>query len=213
MVWNLKIKTGSFKQINSSFDYNAISTCNFKQFLLAIKPCFQDYFIEYFTQYFNTLLDKGGNTKLCECRLQTLLPMKLKDDMYFFVNLCIIPEFQEDKIVDLFFIITPLKEYQNEIISFRVLKGRKKNKELSYKLNSQSYVCIEDVLTTEQSEVFNFLLLGFSSSKIAKLLDKKKENIFKYNIRITERLASFFNIEFDNVKEASIYYKNCFLLR
>jgi len=145
--------------------------------------------------------------------LQSLLPIKLKEDKYFLVNLCIVPEFKDGVIVNLFFIITPLKEYFNEVISFKVLKDRVKDKELTYHINSQVYPCIDDVFTAEQSEIFNFLLLGFSSSKVAQLLNKKKENIFKFYIRITERLASFFNIEFDNVKEATNYYRNCFLLR
>jgi len=204
LVWNLNIKTNNFKQISSNFGYNAISTCNLKLFLQAIKPCFYDYFIEYFIEYFSILIEKKH-----DCRFQSFLPIKLKQDKYFFVNLCIIPELQDNKIVELCFVITPLKEYQDEVLDFRILNGRKKNKLLTHQINNKVYA--ENLFTNEQREVFNLLVLGYSSNKIAEILNKKKENIFKYNIRINDKLTSFFNIDFNNVKEATVYYKKCFL--
>lgn len=213
LIWNLNLKSLKFKQISSGFDYNAISTCNFESFLLAIKPCFQNYFVSFFTCYFNTIINNKTNDCKEECRLQSLLPIKLKKDKYYYVNLCVDPVFKDGVVVNLFFIITPLKEYLNEVINFNIFNNRVKNEELTYQINNQVYPIIERVLTGTQSEIFNFLLLGFSSSKIAKILNKKKENIFKYYIRITKRLSSFFNIEFDNVKEATNYYRTCFLLR
>ncbi|MDO5978128.1 hypothetical protein [Flavivirga spongiicola] len=209
LVWSLDIKTNNFRQISSNFDYNAISTCNFKNFLLAIKPCFQSYFVDYFVDYFNVLIENKNKINISDCRFQSFLPVKLKQNKYFFANLCIIPEVQNNKIVELFFVITPLKEYQNEVLNFGILKGRKKDELLTNQINNQVYA--ENLFTKEQVEIFNLLVLGYSSSRISEILNKKKDNILKYNIRIKDKLASFFNIDFNNVKEAANYYKKCFL--
>ena len=208
LVWKLNLKNKSFYLLSSDFDYKYISTSDFKKFLHTIKPCFQEYFLNYFKNYFQLLFE--NKLLLAEYRFQGFIPIKLTEEDYTLSNICIIPIIMNHKVEGFYFTVTPLKGYRNEYPDFSVLKHRKEHKLMTYQLNKK--VRISDLLTNKQSEVFELILNGYSSTKIALHLNKKKETVFSYNIRIKEKMTAFFEIDFDTVVDSANYYKNCFLL-
>jgi len=207
LVWKLTLKDKSFRLISSDFEYKNVSSCDFKKFLQMIKPCFQDYFINYFKKYFQLFFE--NRLQLEDYRFKGFLPLKLKRENYYLSAICIIPIVKNHNIEGFYFTLTPLKIYCNECPSFSVLNTRKENKLMTYRLNKS--VSIGNMLTKKQSDIFDLILKGYSSTKIADHLNKKKETVFSYNIRIKDKLTSFFEIEFDSVVDAANYYKKCFL--
>mgnify|MGYP000712016805 CR=1 FL=1 len=209
LVWKLNLKNNSFNLISSDFDYKNISTCDFKKFLKNIKPCFQEYFLNYFKNYFQLLFE--NKLLLAEFRFQGFIPLKLTEEDYTLSNICIIPIKTNHKVDGFYFTVTPFKKYRNEFPHFSVLKDRKEQKLMTYQLNKK--VRISDLLTNKQSEVFELILNGYSSTKIAIHLGVKKETVFSYNIRIKDKMTAFFEIDFETVIDAANYYKNCFIVK
>mgnify|MGYP001942747740 CR=1 FL=1 len=208
LVWKLNLKNRSFYLLSSDFGYKDISTSDFKKFLQSIKPCFQEYFVNFFKSYFQLLFE--NKLQLVEYRFQGFIPFKLAEEDYTLCNICIIPIITNHKVEGFYFTVTPLKNYRNEYPHFSVLKNRKEHKLMTYQLNRK--VRISDILTKKQSDVFELILNGYSSTKIAEHLNKKKETVFSYNIRIKEKMTAFFEIDFETVVDSANYYKNCFLL-
>jgi len=209
LVWSYYFNKGDFNLISSDFGYTNVPSCDFKKFIELIKPCFQDYILKYFTTYLLFILDKKNKTSNNNYRIQGFIPVELKRGSYYYTNICILPIVETD-LVGFHFTFTPLKPCHNEPIFLEVLHGRKKDHQFTNQIKSR--VPVENIFTQKQADVFDLILLGYSSTKIAELLNKKKENVFRYNIRINEKLTSFFNIDFENVTEAVNYYKNCFIL-
>ncbi len=207
LVWKLDLKNNSFNLISSDFGYKNISTCDFKKFLLNIKPCFQDYFINYFKKYYQFLFE--NKLQLNEYRLQGFIPVKLKKESYTLSVICIIPIINNQRVEGFYFTLTPLKKYCDQCPSFSILKERNEDKLLTYRINNS--VTIGEQLTKKQSEVFDLILRGYTSAKIAQKLNKNRETVLDYNIRIKEKFISFFEIDFDSVIDAANYYKKCFL--
>ncbi len=163
--------------------------------------------IIFFKKYYQLLFE--NKLQLNDYRLQCFVPLKLQEGGYILCNVCVIPIIKKHTVQGFYFALTPLKEYANDFPTFNILKEKKKDTLLTYQINSM--VVIDDLLTKKQSEIFDLILRGFSSTEIAKQIDKKKETVFSYNIRIKEKLIEFFEIDFENVVDAVKYYQNCFL--
>jgi len=210
LVYIYDIQTNEFNLNSSDFGYQNFTNTNLKVFFNSIKPCFRNYFIEYFASYIQFLTENINKNSNSEYSLQSFLPIKLKKDEYYFVTLYIIPEVVDYKIVELYFILLPLKVYNNEIIIVNVLKDFKNDYCNTCRVRNR--IQLEDILTEEQTKIANLIWNGYSSKKIADKLNKKHNNILKYNIRIKDRLSDFFNVKFDNAKEAIYYCKSCFFM-
>lgn len=206
LVYSYNINNDKFKLMSLSFGYRNFTHTNLKTLLHTISPCFRNYFIEFFASYLQFLSEK--QSKNAKYSLQAFLPMKLKKNESFFATLYILPEVIDYKIVELYFVLLPLKIYNKEVITITVLKDLKKDHNATRKVKNG--IQLEKILTHEQTKIANLLLKGRSSKEISDRLNKKHDNILKYNIRIKDRLSVFFDIKFDTAKEAVNYYKNCF---
>lgn len=160
--------------------------------------------------FFQNISSLQINSSFINYSLQSFLPLKLDNEKYSYVGLYIIPEIVNNRIEGLYFTIIPLKEYNNEIITVNVLRDFTKDDYFTKRIKNT--IPITDILTKDQLKVFSLLVRGYSSTRIASLLNKKPDNILKYNLRINDRLSNFFDIRFNTVREASSYYKNCFLI-
>lgn len=207
IIWEYNLANNSFSLIRSNTDFHNIPTQSIKKFILGIKFCFQDYFFDYFIEYVKYLMKSKVTDEVSNFR--SLLPLELNENQFYLISLFIIPEFSDSKLVNLYFVAFPNKEYEDEIISLGVCKCGTAivaiNKEIRKKITSPI------LLTSKQQEVFGFVHEGFSSQEIALILNTKVEAVFKINIRIKERLSKYFSIDFSNIAEAVNYYKRCFL--
>jgi hypothetical protein len=210
LVYRYDIHTDKFRLTSSEFGYESFNNTNLKKFLANIGPSFRKYFIDFFASYVNFLIENMDKDSIVKYTLQSFLPIKLKYNEYFFTALYVIPEFENKEVIGLCFILLPLKEYNNEVISIKILKDFEKNNRITSILWGE--IQLEKILTEEQTKIAQLLLNHYSSKEIAVKLNKKHDNILKYNIRIKDRLSTFFNIEFDNAKDAVNYYKSCFLV-
>ncbi|MDO5978127.1 hypothetical protein [Flavivirga spongiicola] len=206
LVYSYNISNDKFKLISLSFGYKNFTHTNLKTLLHTISPCFRNYFIEFFALYLQFISEK--QSKNAKYSLQAFLPMKLKENESFFATLYILPEVIDYKIVELHFVLLPLKVYNKEVITITVLKDLKKDYNITRKVKNE--IQLEKILTHEQTKIADLLHKGCSSKEISDRLNKKHDNILKYNIRIKDRLSVFFNVKFDTAKEAVNYYKSCF---
>jgi len=187
LTYIYNIHTNEFKLSSSSFGYQNFTDTNLKGFLHSIRPCFRNYFIESFASFVQFLTENRNlNNKYS---LQSFLPIKLKKDEYYFVVLYIIPKVVDSKIVEFYFILLPLKIYNNEVLIINVLKKFKNDYYNTCQIRSK--IQLENILTEEQTKIANLLYKGYSSKIIAEKLNKKHDNILKYNIRIKDRLSNF----------------------
>lgn len=209
LIWNYKIQNREFRLLSSDFGYASVTTCDFKQFLKTIKPCFQDYFVDLFLNYIQFLKEQDEHA--AEITFQGFFPVRLHHDEYFYCTLNIVPGFENHKVSELNFYLIPLKEYNNEVVSYKVLFGKDRRRSTVKKTLGNEMDLMKQILTPDQISIFQLVMLGYSSSRIASVLKKKRNNVLKYNIRIKERLSNFFDIEFDTVSEAAKYYKSCFI--
>lgn len=214
LTWSLNLEDNNFKLLSPHYAFNIISTNNFKSFLHSNRSCFEDYFIEIFDSYHQFLLTQRihGNNDTSEYCLQYFLPFRLDNSGYHFVTLYIMPEVINNIIVKFYFVIIPLKKCSNEAISFQIIKNQACDLTATDYVKNKIKVPRHINLTKDQAEIFSLLLYGYSSKKISVLLNKNQENILKYNIRIKDRLSSFFEVKFNTVMDAAQYYTNCFVM-
>ena len=128
---------------------------------------------------------------------------------YYLFSLYTFPIFKDNQICQWYFIALPLKKYDNENLSIQILNNFQKNGIATSQVKKK--VAPFNPLTEEQYEIFKFLLQSYPSDKIAEKLNKKRNNVLKYYLRINTRLSSYFDINFATVKDAVEYYKKAFL--
>lgn len=208
IVWSYRRTNGEFRKLSPNFGYNNITQDNFKEFLLGIKPCFRNYFIDFLIAYFELTSSPSGYESQRNHSLRSFLPYRVNSKEYHYVTLHVVPQWRSQRITELYFVLIPLKKYDEEIISMCALTHRKKDLALTKEIRRLTQV--EKILTKEQNEVFECILKGLTSREIALALNKKHDNILKFNVRITARLSTFFEMGFESVKEAADYYRNCF---
>jgi DNA-binding CsgD family transcriptional regulator len=212
LIWKYNVHNNKFKLISSNFGYTGITNSLFKSFLNSIKPCFLDYFTDFLASYIKFLTLRENIKNYSRYQFQSFVPIKLDSEGYYFSTLYIIPEITETKGLELHFLLIPLKRHTDEPITFNVLRDSKKDDTLTRQLKSRIGLSLEKILTREQIDIFNLLLRGYSYKKTAFYLNKKPDNILKYNRRINNRLSSHFDIDFNSATDAAKYYKNCFLV-
>jgi len=208
LIYNYKIKIDQLKLISPRYNFKKLNYSDLGEFLQVIKPCFKIYFTDYFSLFIQFLTENTNKELDSKFTLQLFLPFKNKKGKYIFDALYIFPEILDNKIIELYFIILPLKVYKGEVITINILKNFKKDNYITSKIRNK--IQLENVLTKEQIKIADLLHIGYSSKEIAIKLEKKLDNILKYNIRIKERLSSFFDTDFSSAKIAVDYYKNFF---
>lgn len=211
LIWKYNVHNNEFKLLSSDFGYTTIPSTQFKRFLDTIKPCFLDYFTDFLATYIKFLTLRENIKNYSRYQFQSFVPIKLDSEGYYFSTLYIISEISDTNGLELYFLLIPLKRHKYEPISFNVLKDSKKDDELTEQLKGRIGFSLENILTTDQIEVFNLLLRGYSCKKTAFYLNKKPDNVLKYNRRINHRLSSYFDIDFGSANDAAKYYKNCFI--
>ncbi|MEO1011567.1 MAG: hypothetical protein AAFX53_09700 [Bacteroidota bacterium] len=211
LIWKYNVQNNDFKLISSNFGYTAITSSQFKKFLDSVKPCFLEYFTDFLASYIKFLTLRENIKNYSRYQFQSFVPIRLDTEGYYFSTLYVISEITETKGLELHFLLIPLKRHTDEPITFNVLKDGKKDYPLTEQLKGRIAFSLEKILTTEQIDIFNLLLKGYSYKKTAFYLNKKPDNILKYNRRINHRLSSHFDIDFDSANDAARYYRNCFL--
>ncbi|MEC3908731.1 hypothetical protein VOI54_17015 [Tamlana sp. 2201CG12-4] len=210
IIWNLNVETLIFDLASLNFGNANVTSCSFKKFTALIKYCFRGYFIEALKEFEEFLNNRFFRVKNSIYHMEIVLPIHINNKNFTYSLLKVIPETNKGKIKDFCFVLTPIKEYNNEVISMQVFKSFVKcNNTTTYVKNR---IFIKTIFTFSQEKVF-FLLLeekGLSSSCIAEDLNKDILAIDKYKIMIHNRLSHFFDINFNTVYDAVDYYKKCF---
>jgi len=207
IIWNYKIFQSEFKLKTTISNFSNVSTLNFKKFVHSIKPCFIDYFAESLTSFIS-YLDSNKDKDINGYCLQMSLPIRLENNLWkslIYIKPCV----YEGVVVELDFVLIPIKKYDNEPISSYVLVNSKINKMATS--NVKGKIKLKNLLTKEQKMIFKLLLRGYNSGKIARELGKTQNNVLKFNIRITSTLSDFFDYEFESVQDAVTHYEKCFL--
>lgn len=203
MFYNLNRKELVF--ICQDSKYNNIQCANFMK---LIKPCFVDFFIETFNNFFNYIVLNSNEISNSKISIKFLMPLKLNVEEYIYSGLYLIPVFENSHIIGFQFIIIPIKKFEKEYLSFNVYSEKlRDSKLLDEKLFS---VTPPKLFTDKQKLIVHYIEKGHHSSSIANILNLKTETIYKMNIRIKNILSDFFDIEFIDSKEAINYYKRCF---
>lgn len=211
LIWNLNLDTLGFKLLSSESKYLDVSNFNLREFTSLIKPCFKDYFLNIFENFKVLLNDPFVIDCYEDFFLKVALPIQLNHNHFTYALLKIIPETTKSgEVKGVYFVLTPIKEYDNEIISVEVYRGFKK----CYKATSfvKSEYHLNYMFTYMQQKIMNHLLNDkiLSVEQIALYLDKKTINIKNSMTRIKDKLSYFFNMHFYDINEAVMYYKKCF---
>ncbi len=207
IIWEFDLDSKDFTLLSQDFGFEKAGRINYKKFTKAIKPCYRNYYFNFFTEFQHFIKnDKTENRD--SYSLQAIIPMILHYKGYYLFSLYAVPAFKGGRLSQWYFIALPLKKYNNENLSVQVHNNFQKNGTVTSQIKKK--VASPKPLTEKQYNIFRLLLQGFSSYEIAEILNKKRNNVLKYYSRINDKLSSFFDINFATVKDAVEYYKKSF---
>jgi hypothetical protein len=211
LVWNLNLENRSFKLLNPNLANKDIYKYDFRKFTFLIKPCFRAYFLDALKSFSCVLKGTSLGGKVASFYMKALIPIHLEYNSLMYCVLRIIPEFHKGRNHDFIFKLIPIKKYENEIVNIQVCENLKKHLQATTFVNRQAKECV--IFTNKQKEILLFLLTqeSTSSKQISHYLNKDEAHIKRYMALIKNRLELFFNMKFNTMKEAIIYYKQCFL--
>ena len=205
-IWRYDFDENEFKCHNLS--YTIENTRQLSTIIRNIKPCFSGYFSQILEAYTEFLLNKNEKILGVPPTLRGFFPIQNSKIAYDYTYLMAIPEMKNGNIAELYLMLMPLKEYRLEPISVFVARGQKKDQFITNEIKSQIELSLS--LTKEQGKIFQLISKGYTSNEIAGQLNKKLNNVLKFNIRINSKLSEYFDMPFNNVKEAVNYYMDCF---
>ncbi len=216
LSWKFNIATKSCKLVSSNCQYAKAIEYDYNTFIASIHKSTSNYYMHVFNAFIshiNTLKPTLTYNNYC---LQFFLPIYLEYDKLHYAIIYINPiQDNSPEIQNVYVSILALKEYSSEKIFYNVLKNYKLDNTIKPILhnNINSYAPIEKVLTKGQLEIFKYACQGYNSKEIAEKLETSRNNILKFNIRIKDRLSSFFDFEFDSIQAAVKFYKASFKLK
>lgn len=213
LVWKLNIRTNNFQILTNTHGNYRCDKFDYENFINSIHKSVSSYVVNVFYSFVDFL----DTNKYCinpkSYCLQFFVPIYLENHEPSYAIIYISPSnnyFEE--IQDFHVTVLPLKVYNHEEIFFNVLKDKNNDVKMKRMLTKtiDCYSPLKTVLTKKQLDIFKYTCQNLSSKEIAEELNTSRNNILKYNIRITERLSSFFDYEFDGIHNAASFYKSCF---
>lgn len=211
LAWKFEGGTNKFTLLSSDFGYDKLKHISFEEFLGSIKKCYVDYFADVYGDF----IDKVNNLEnkdRASLALQFFIPVELDFGQKYYGSLYIYPAATTSILFkDFYFVVIPIKKYEDEPIAFKVLMDMKADAMHTRAVKSKFQKVYENILTKEQAEIFKLILRDCNSNEIAAVLSKSYSSVMKFNIRITTILSEYFEMPFPSVCHAASYYKKCFL--
>lgn len=210
LIWSLNVESTTLDIIRFNSDHSNVPSSNFKKFPSLIKSCFRNYFSETFKNFEVFLNDTSINRQSSNYYMEMVLPINLNYTGFTYCLLKIIPKTIEDKVKDFAFVLTPIKEYNNEAINMHICNNKKKCDKATRFVKNR--ILMNSLFTNWQEKVLFYLLKeeGISTTHIASFFNK---DVIKINIcieLIKNRLSNFFDINFTSIDQAISYYEKCF---
>ncbi|MEC3908728.1 hypothetical protein VOI54_17000 [Tamlana sp. 2201CG12-4] len=208
LIWGLDTDESGFSLLSSNLRVLEDINLDYNNFVSLIKPCFKNYFLKIFKNFeifLNSSFVKKNRSDYC---MKVVLPIQLRHDYFSYALLKVIPNTTNKGGV--YFVLTPIKEYDNEVINVNVYRNFKKYDKATEFV--KSHVLINQMLTKMQENVLVYLLRDkkYTVKTIALCMDKTEASINRCIAGLNDRLNHFFGIQFNNIDDAVIYYKKCF---
>lgn len=187
--------------------YAHLINISFLEFIKLIKQPFLQTHID-LLQYILTIYPNQQNLIRNHITFETLLPLKLAEEGYYYVKQSITPLRINNAMYGLQFVNIPIKKYNNEPYKIEVLFNYKKDENLSKNIIEK--LAAPNIFTKQEIKNLENIRKKLSAEEIATLQNKTKAAVYKLNRKILEKISLFFDIEFTTVSEATHFFCECF---
>lgn len=210
LSWQLILADEKFRFIGKTEifgPYAHLINISFIEFIKLIKQPFLQTHID-LLQYILTIYPNQKNLIQNPITFETLLPLKLAKEGYYYVKQSITPLRINNAMYGLQFVNIPIKKYNNEAYKIEVLFNYKKDEHLSKSIIEK--LATPNIFTKQEIKNLENIRKKLSAEEIATLQNKTKAAVYKLNRKILEKISLFFDIEFTTVSEATQFFYECF---